>query len=99
MNRRHLLGSSAALAAAAAQTPSSAKRTLIELRYFQLRNSADNQMQRVTDLLQNTFLPAAKRAGVKTAGLPPRHRAQRAVPSHGARVRELRRHGQNQRRR
>lgn len=63
-----MMGSSAALAAAA-QTPGSANRSLVELRYFMMRNSPDNQMQRVTELLQTAFIPAAKRAGVKTAGV------------------------------
>lgn len=62
-----MLASPAALAAANAQS-SSPKRALIELRYFMMRNSPDNQMQRVTELLQSAYIPAVKRAGVKTVG-------------------------------
>lgn len=71
MNRRQVIASSAALAAAAqapAQTPAR-NRALIELRFFYLRNTPENQAKRVTDLLNDTYIPSAKRAGVKTVGV------------------------------
>jgi len=69
MNRRQAL-SSAALAAssAAAQTPGRSP-ALLELRYFYLRNTPEGQTKRVTDLLQEAYIPSAKRAGVKTVGV------------------------------
>ena len=67
MNRRQALASSSAAALAAQTTPRS--RALIELRFFYLRNVAENQTKRVTDLLQGAYIPAAKRAGVKTIGV------------------------------
>ena len=69
MNRRQALTSSAALAASAAAQSPAPNRALIELRFFYLRNTAENQTKRVTDLLQGTYIPAAKRAGVKTIGV------------------------------
>ncbi|MBY0374261.1 MAG: hypothetical protein K2Q23_09725, partial [Bryobacteraceae bacterium] len=73
MNRRELLLSSSALAmSAAAQTPPTSRRaetSYIELRYFYLRNSADNQRQRVTDFLKNSYAPAAQRAGIGPVGV------------------------------
>lgn len=69
MNRRQALTSSAALAAsAAAQTPAT-NRAFIELRYFYLRNTPENQVKRVTDLLNDIYIPSVKRAGVKTVGV------------------------------
>lgn len=76
MNRRELLArSTAALAttttamSAAAQTPPRRTETsYIELRYFYLRNSAENQRQRVTDFLKNAYAPAAARAGITPVG-------------------------------
>ena len=46
-----------------------AKNAIIELRCLYLRNSAENQMQRTSDFLKNTALPALERAGEQTTGL------------------------------
>lgn len=70
MNRRSLLMS--ATTAALAGGSASAQKTetsLIELRYFRLRNTPENQRQRVTDFLKNSYLPAALRAGVSPVGV------------------------------
>ena len=45
-----------------------AKKAILELRYIRMRNTADNQMQRTTDFLKNTAVPALKRAGVAPLG-------------------------------
>lgn len=45
-----------------------AKKSIIELRYIRMRNTADNQMQRTTDFLKNTAVPALKRAGAGPLG-------------------------------
>ena len=45
-----------------------AKRSIIELRYMRLRNTSENQMQRTSDFLKNTAVPALKRAGVSPLG-------------------------------
>ena len=44
------------------------KRSIIELRYLRMRNTADNQAQRTSDFLKNTAMPALKRAGVSPIG-------------------------------
>ena len=49
-----------------AATP--AKKSIIELRYMRMRNTAENQMQRTSDFLKNTAVPALKRAGVGPLG-------------------------------
>lgn len=41
---------------------------ILELRYFQLRNSADGQMQRTSDFLRQIHMPALERAGGKLQG-------------------------------
>lgn len=61
---------SAALAAAAGQAGKAAKteNAMIELRYFYLRNNADNMRQRVSDFLAKHWIPANQRAGVGPMG-------------------------------
>ena len=44
------------------------KRSIIELRYIQMRNTPDNQMQRTASFLQNVAGPALKRAGAGPLG-------------------------------
>lgn len=48
--------------------PAAAKKSIIELRYLRMRNTADNQMQRTSDFLKNTAVPALKRAGAGPLG-------------------------------
>jgi len=79
VNRRKALTASAAgaaLAASAAQVNAQVNaqlparpRSLVELRYFYLRNTPENQAKRVSDLLNDVYIPSVKRAGVKTVGV------------------------------
>jgi hypothetical protein len=50
------------------QAATPAKRSIIELRYMRMRNTAENQLQRTSDFLKNTAAPALKRAGVGPLG-------------------------------
>jgi len=54
---------------AAAQSTSSSKTAIIELRYYHLRNGADNQRQRLSEFLAKQQLPALKRAGAVSMGV------------------------------
>ena len=45
------------------------KGSVIELRYYQLRNSNDKQMDRISEFIEKQAMPAAKRAGSKVAGV------------------------------
>src|SRR5260370_19204572 len=53
--------------ASAAESPQ--KRASFELRYFQLRNSSDMQMQRLSDFLKLSWMPAMYRAGGSALGV------------------------------
>jgi NIPSNAP len=70
MTRRSVLYSAAGLGAAessSAQSPQ--KRAIYELRYLQLRNSSDMQMQRLSDFLKQTWIPAMDRSGAPALGV------------------------------
>lgn len=57
-------------AAAAASMPAADKpRSILELRYFQLRNSPDGQVQRTGDFIRDSYMPALQRAGGKVQGV------------------------------
>jgi len=63
-------GAAASLPAAAASLPAAAsKKGIFELRFFRLRNSADNQTPRVSDFLKSAILPAAQRNGFGPVGV------------------------------
>lgn len=68
MTRRSVLYAAAG-AGAAAQTPGAQKRAILELRYFQLRNSSDMQMQRLSDFTKDVWMPAMQRAGAPIQGV------------------------------
>ena len=69
MKRRKFLSTTAIAGAAALPNPAAeSKRAVIEIRHYLLRNSADQQMQRMTEILGNAWLPAAKRAGAGPVG-------------------------------
>lgn len=70
MNRRSALKSAIGVAAASAapSLAAPAKPVIFELRYFRMRNSAENQVGRTTDFLKNFFMPAALRAGAGPVG-------------------------------
>jgi hypothetical protein len=50
------------------QAATPAKKAIVELRYMRMRNAAVNQMQRTSDFLKNTAVPALKRAGAGPLG-------------------------------
>jgi hypothetical protein len=71
MQRRRFLSASAATGAAALSSMSAqqtAKKSILELRFYYLRNSPDQQMQRTSEVFEKIWMPAAKRAGSGPAG-------------------------------
>lgn len=71
MQRRSFLSGAAGaplLTTMQAQTQSKAP-AILELRYFKLRNTVDNQRAKLGDFLGQTVVPAARRAGAGPAGL------------------------------
>ncbi|HUQ93180.1 MAG TPA: NIPSNAP family protein [Bryobacteraceae bacterium] len=59
-----------AVPAAAASMPAAGRApSILELRYFQLRNGPDAQPQRTADFLRQSFMPALARAGGKVHGV------------------------------
>src|SRR5260370_24860444 len=68
MQRRHFIGAVLGMGLVEMQAAAAAKRSVIELRYMRLRNTTENQMQRTSEFLKNTAVPALKRAGVAPLG-------------------------------
>jgi len=68
MNRRLLLSSGAALAASAYEPTQKKSNSLIELRYYKLRNTTDGMPKRLNDFLAEKQLPALKKAGITKVG-------------------------------
>ncbi|MBI4873418.1 MAG: NIPSNAP family protein [Acidobacteria bacterium] len=68
MNRRTFALTSAGAAAAASASAAASRKGIFELRFFKLRNTAENQSQRLSELLRNAVLPAAQRAGIGPIG-------------------------------
>ncbi len=66
LNRRMFIS---ALAGAASVSAAPPKGSIIELRQYQLRNSADNQAARIADFIEKHAVPAAKRNGSNVAGV------------------------------
>lgn len=59
-----------AVPVAAASMPAAGRQpSILELRYFQLRNGADGQSQRLGDFLRQSHIPAMSRAGGKVQGV------------------------------
>jgi hypothetical protein len=50
------------------QAATAAQKAIVELRYMRMRNTTGNQMQRTSDFLKNTAVPALKRAGAGPLG-------------------------------
>jgi hypothetical protein len=71
MRRRTLLAGSAGLPVVAAMQPAaeSAAPAIVELRYFRLRNTMDNQRGRLSEHLGKALLPAMRKAGAGPVGL------------------------------
>ncbi|MBY0503610.1 MAG: NIPSNAP family protein [Bryobacteraceae bacterium] len=68
MKRRSVLAA-APLAMAQTPAPKRPESSYIELRYFRLRNTRENQRQRVVDFIKNSYLPVAVRAGLGPVGV------------------------------
>jgi hypothetical protein len=68
MNRRLFLASSAALSASAYEPTQKKSNSLIELRYYKLRNTLDGMPKRLNDFLAQKQLPALKKAGISKVG-------------------------------
>lgn len=66
MRRRMFLST---LGAAAVLPGAVAKGAVIELRHYHLRNTADNQAQRIAGFIEQHAIPASKRAGGQVAGV------------------------------
>lgn len=66
--RTFLAGLGAALATPAMSTAATTKPAIFELRTVQLRNTTDNMVQRTSDFLKNSYLPALQRAGANPVG-------------------------------
>lgn len=69
MNRRTFLStaSGVVLSAPLVNAAPAVTRSIIELRYMRMRNTAENQMQRTTNFLRSA-VPALKRAGIGPLG-------------------------------
>lgn len=73
MHRRHFLAASVIASASAtgalAFQPSQKKsNSLVELRYYKLRNTTDAMAKRTNDFLAKSYLPALQRAGISKIG-------------------------------
>jgi hypothetical protein len=63
MKRRNFVASAAAAPLTAALQPQQAQPSIIELRYYRMRNGADTQRQRLSEMMAKNYLPAHTRAG------------------------------------
>lgn len=68
MNRRLFLASSTALGASAFEPTQKKSNSLIELRYYKLRNTLDGMPKRLNDFLAQKQLPALTKAGITKVG-------------------------------
>lgn len=68
MNRRNFLTATAGAGLVLPSAFAAPKNAIFELAYFRLRNGHANQMQRTSDFLAKSFLPAAQRAGIGPMG-------------------------------
>lgn len=68
MTRRRLVTAAVAAPLAANPQDPSKRNQIFELRKYFLRNSPENQRQRLTQFLQKSYIPAFGRAGVKQIG-------------------------------
>lgn len=68
MNRRLFLASGAAASAAAYEPTQKKSNSLIELRYYKLRNTLDGMPKRLNEFLAEKQLPALKKAGITKVG-------------------------------
>lgn len=68
MNRRLFLANGAALGASAYEPTQKKSNSLIELRYYKLRNTLDGMPKKLNDFLSSKQLPALKKAGISKVG-------------------------------
>ncbi len=68
MNRRFFLAAAGALSASAFETTQKKSNSLIELRYYKLRNTTDGMSKRLNDYLAGTYLPTLRKSGVAKVG-------------------------------
>ncbi|WP_031495937.1 NIPSNAP family protein [Bryobacter aggregatus] len=68
MNRRLFLAAGATATASAFETTQKKTNSLIELRYYKLRNTSDGMPKRLNDDLANRYLPALQKQGIKQVG-------------------------------
>src|SRR3954454_14744107 len=66
MTRRSFFATAAGGALAMNMPAADNKNSILEMRTFKLRNTADNMVQRTTDFLSKTYVPALRRAGAGT---------------------------------
>ena len=69
MTRRNMVAMAAGGAAALAAPQEAPKGAFFELRYFYMRNSRSNQVQRTTSFISSGYAPAARRAGIGPIGV------------------------------
>lgn len=69
MTRRNMLGATIGGGAALATAEEAPRRAFFELRFYYMRNSLTNQVQRTTDFVTKEYAPAARRAGVGPVGI------------------------------
>src|SRR5436190_4325752 len=68
MKRRVFVAGSAASSAAAFETTQKKSNSLVELRYYKLRNTMDGMPKRLNEFLSTQHLPALQRAGISKVG-------------------------------
>ncbi|MBN9661930.1 MAG: NIPSNAP family protein [Acidobacteria bacterium] len=69
MQRRSFVAGAAGASFMTSAQAQSKSPSILELRYFRLRNTMDNQKGRVSDFLSNTVVAALQRAGAGAVGL------------------------------
>lgn len=68
MNRRFFLAAAGASGASAYETTQKKSNSLIELRYYKLRNTTDDMPKRLNEFLSGKYLPALRKSGVTKVG-------------------------------
>ncbi len=69
MTRRAFIPAAAAGAGLSAAAAEPVSRATIEISYYRLRNTAENQRQRMSQFLEHSYLPALRRAGAGPVGV------------------------------
>ena len=68
MNRRIFLAAASALGASAFEATQKKSNSLIELRYYKLRNTTDGMPKKLNEYLSRQYLPALQKSGVTRVG-------------------------------